>query len=200
MQRIFVIFALVASMALFSAGCGSMKSMLSDPAWSENYALKGECTVEQMIDGSMYTAGETRPAEYKKGEEVDDSRFSEVTLTLKEPKDIRKIVLRRRSEDSVPVDLDILVMEDGDWKTLKTLRGQVGVDSERGNDIDIRVKVVTDQIKIRAQRATRTAKGKIAISTRDSSGRRTAQIDRILRQPIKIAEFEVYGLMLGEGT
>jgi len=200
MQRIFVAITLVSLLVISAVGCSSMSSMLSEPDWSENYVLEAECDLPELNDGSMYTTAKMHPPEYIKGERPDDSRFSDAIVTLKEPKDIRKIVLRRRSEDVAAVDVDILIMKNGDWKEVKQVRGEIGVDSERGNDIDISLKVVADKIRIRAQRATRTSKGKMAISSTDSSGRRGAQMERILREPIKLAEIEMYGLKIQEGS
>ena len=191
MQRVFVATFLASLLALFAAGCASMSSMLAEPEWSENYALEGECDVPELNDGSMYTTGQTHPPEYVRGEQVDDSRFSDAIVTFREPKDIRKIVLRRRSEDSVPVDVDILSMADGEWETIKEVRGEVG------DDIDMRIKAVTDKLRVRIQRATRTAKGKVAMSRTTSGTRgrgRGAEMERILREPIKLAEIEIYGL------
>ena len=194
MQRILVAIVLVSVLA---TGCAVVSSMLSDPEWSENYALKGECNVEQMVDGSMYTTGKTQPPEYVKGERADDSRFNDVILTLKEPKDIRRINIRRRSEDTVAMDLDIYAWVDGEWQISKEVRGAVGQDNEKGNDVDIRVKMVTDRVKIRAQRATRTAKGKSALS---KTGVRTTEMERALREPIVFAEIELYGLKESEAV
>jgi hypothetical protein len=171
--------------------------VLKEPEWTENYALAGECDIEQLNDGSMYTTATTHPPEYIRGQQMDDSRFTDTNITLKEPKDIRRIVVRRRSEDSIPVDLDILAMLNGELQTIKEVRGAVK------EDIDVRVKVVTDQFRIRAQRATRTAGGKVAItkSTSSSGGRaRAAEMDRVLREPPKFAEIELYGFKLEEGS
>ena len=201
MQRVFVAITLVSLLVISAVGCSSMSSMLSEPEWSENYVLKGECDLPELNDGSMYTTAKMHPPEYIKGERADDSRFSDAIVTLKEPKDIRRIVLRRRSEDVAAVDIDILVMEGDDWKEVKQVRGEVGIDSERGNDIDIRLKVVADKIRIRAQRATRTAKGKSAVSSAGTSGgRRGAQMERVLREPIKLAEIEMYGIKEEAGS
>jgi HSP20 family molecular chaperone IbpA len=174
---------------VFALGCGGISSMLKEPEWTENYALAGECDIEQFNDGSMYTTATTHPPEYIRGQQMDDSRFTDTNITLKEPKDIRRIVVRRRSEDSIPVDLDILAMVNGELQIIKEVRGVVK------DDIDVRVKVVTDQFRIRAQRATRTAGGKVAI-TKSTSARgraRTADMDRVLREPPKFAEIELYG-------
>jgi hypothetical protein len=196
MQRAFVIIIFSTLIALFVTACGGMKSVLSDPEWSENYSFQADCDVPKMIDGSMYTAEEARRAEYIKGQPADDSRFTNVTITFREPKDIKRILVRRRTEDSAPLDLDILAMEDGEWKTVKKVRGEIGTDNERGNDIDIRLSVVTDKIRVRVQRASRTASGKLGITVRGgASGRaRSAELERILRQPVKLAEIEIYGV------
>jgi hypothetical protein len=169
-----------------------MKSVFGDPEWSENYALEGESDIEQLNDGSMYTTGKTHPPEYVRGKKTDDSRFTDAIITFKEPKDVRKIVLRRRSEDSVAVDIDVVVMADGEWQTIKEVRGEID------DDIVVRVKTVTDKLRIRVQRATRTAKGKTAIAKSAGGGTRgrgrTAAVERLLREPVTLAEIEVYGL------
>ena len=198
MQRFSPATAVLLPLLVVSAlGCGAISSMLKEPEWTENYALAGECDIEQLNDGSMYTTAATHPAEYIRGQQMDDSRFTDTNITLKEPKDIRRIVVRRRSEDSVPVDLDILAMLNGELEIIKEVRGAVK------DDIDVRVKVVTDQFRIRAQRATRTAGGKVAITKSTSSTRgraRTADMDRVLREPPKFAEIELYGFKSEEGS
>jgi hypothetical protein len=198
MQRFFPVAAvLLPLLAVFAVGCGGVSSMLKEPEWTENYALAGECDIEQLNDGSMYTTATTHPPEYIRGEQMDDSRFTDANITLKEPKDIRRIVVRRRSEDSVPVDLDILAMINGELQIVKEVRGEIK------DDIEIRVKVDTDQLRIRAQRATRTAGGKAAITKSTSSTRgraRTAEMDRVLREPPKFAEIELYGFKSEEGS
>ena len=187
MQRICIAIVLTTLLALLSTGC----AMLAQPDWSENYALEGECDVEQLSDGSMYTTGETHMPEYIRGQRADDSRFSDAILTFKEPKTIKKIVIRRRPEDSVAVDINVLAMINGDWKMVKQARGEIK------DDINIMVSTTTDKLKIRAQRATRTAKGKsgIARSAGGGSGRgRRTQVERVLREPLRFAEIEIYGL------
>ena len=186
MQRVSVAGVLIPLLIVLAAGC----AMLASPEWSDNYALEAECSVPEMIDGSMYSSGQTQPPEYIKGERADDSRFMDVILTLKEPKDLRKILIRRRSEDNVPVDVNIFAMVNDEWKLVS--------DSTRGadkDDIDIPVRVATGKVKIRTQRATRTAGGKSAIGrTADTGVGRRRQVETILRQPVKYAEVEVYGL------
>jgi hypothetical protein len=198
MQRFSPVAAvLLPLLVVFALGCGAISSMLKEPEWTENYALAGECDIEQLNDGSMYTTATTHPPEYIRGQQMDDSRFTDANITLKEPTDIRRIVVRRRSEDSIPVDLDILAMLNGELQTVKEVRGEIK------DDIDIRVKVVTDQLRIRAQRATRTAGGKAAITKSKSSatGRaRSAEMDRVLREPPKFAEIELYGFKSEEGS
>jgi hypothetical protein len=192
MQRFVVFTVLLSLLALFAAGCAVMKSALAEPEWSKNYALEGECDIPQLNDGSMYTTGKTHPPEYVRGERPDDSRFSDAIITFKEPKDIRKIVIRRRPEDSVPLDVDIVVMKDDEWQTVKEARGEIG------DDVDVRLKIVADKLRIRIQRATRTDKGKAAIAKSSGGGTRgrgrQAELERLLRQPVKLAEIEVYGL------
>jgi len=197
MKRVFVAIVFVPLLALLAMGCSLMKSALSEPEWSGNYALEGECDIPQLNDGSMYTTAQTHPPEYVRGEQMDDSRFSDAIITFKEPKDVRRIVLRRRSEDSVPVDVDIVVMAGDEWQTIKEARGEVG------DNVDIRLKVVADKLRIRVQRATRTAKGKAAIAKSSSGGEtmgrgRAAELERLLREPVKLAEIEVYGLKAKE--
>lgn len=194
MQRIFAAIVLAGLLVIVAAGC----SMLAEPGYSENYAIRAECTVPEMIDGSMRTAGKTHPAEYERGGAVDDSRYNEATVTLKEPKTIRKIVVRRRPDEVVSVDINIEAMIDGEWEIIKEVR------SAEDQDIDILVKTFTDQIKIRAQRSTRTSKGKsgVAQAAKGQVGGRTRAQDvtRLLREPIMIAEIEIYGLAPKEGS
>jgi len=187
MRLISVSIVLVALLGLFLAGCGGLSSMLAEPEWSENYALEAECDVPEMNDGSMYTKGETHPPEYVRGQPVDDSRFSDVIVTFKEPKDIRKIILRRREDYAVAVDVNIMAMSNDKWELVKEMRGVVD------NDVNIMVRTVTDKLKIRAQMATRTAKGKSGVAKAQNVTSRT-EVSRILREPIKIGEIEIYGL------
>jgi hypothetical protein len=190
MQRVCVAVVLASLLIVFAAGCGSMSSMLAEPEWSDNFALEAESSVPEMIDGSMYSSGQTEPAVYVRGERADDSRFMDVVLTFKDVKEIRKLTLRRRSEDVVPVDVNVFAMIKDEWKMVS--------DSTRGadkNDINIPVRATTDKIKIRTQRSTRTAGGKSAIGrSGDTGGGRRRQVETILRQPVKYAEVEVYGL------
>ena len=75
MQRISVAGVLFPLLIVFVAGCGSMSSMLAEPEWSENYALEAESSVPELIDGSMYSRGESKPAEHIRGQRADDFRF-----------------------------------------------------------------------------------------------------------------------------
>jgi len=197
MQRVCVVGVLVTLLALLTTGCGSMKSVLADPEWSENYALEADCDVPNLIDGSMYTTGQTILPEHTRGTKAEDSRFTNVTVTLKKPKDIKRVVIRRRSEDSAVLDVDVMAMVDGEWKEVRKIRGEIGNDNASGNDVDIRIKAVTDKVMVKIQRATRTADGKSAIAAAPGSGGgrdRGAQIERLLQQPIKLAEIELYGV------
>ncbi len=187
MQRVYVAGVLVSLLIVFVAGCG----ILAQPEWSENYALEATSTVPEVIDGSMYSSGRALPPEYVRGQRADDSRYTDIILTFKEPKEIRRIVVRRRSEDSTAIDVNVFAMNDDKWKPIS--------DSIRGamkDDIAISVRASTDKIKVRVQRATQTAAGKSSITSGTDRGGRTSrtQIDTILRQPIKFAEVEVYGL------
>ncbi len=185
MQRVSVVGVLVPLLIAFVAGC----AILASPEWSENYALEATLNVPEMNDGSMYSSGKTQPAEYIRGQRADDSRYSDVLITFKEIKDVRKILIRRRSEDNTAVDINIFAMMNDEWKLIS--------DATRGadkDDISILIRAKTDKIKIRSQRATRTAGGKTAISRSGDSGNRRRQIESILREPLKYAEVEVYGL------
>jgi len=189
MQRVYVTFSILSLLALFLTGCG-LTSKLAEPPLSENFATKGTCNVPELIDGSMYTTAKTLQPEYVKGSEQESSRFSEATITFKEPRDIKKVVIKRREEDVVAVDVDLEAMVDGSWKTLKEIRGDVKP------IIEARVDIVTNQFKVKVQRATRTADGKSAISKTGkqggAGGRRGPEIDRILYDPVKLAEIELY--------
>lgn len=197
MRGVLVTIILTALLALLATGCGSMKSVLADPEWSENYSLEARCDVPKLIDGSMYTTAETLRPEHVRGTKADESRFTEVNITFKEPKDIKRVVIRRRSEDTAVLDVDVLAMIDGNWEEVKSVRGELGKDNAAGNDIDIRVKTTTNEIKVRVERAARTADGKsaIAVAPGASSVRdRSAQIERLLQLPVKLAEIELYGV------
>ena len=184
MQRVFVAVVLVSLLIAFASGCG----MLAEPEWSDNYALKAESTVPEMNDGSMYSSGKTKMAEYVKGARADDSRFNDVVFTFKEPKPLRKVILRRRPEDTVAVDVNIFAMVDGEWKLISDVtRGEVT------DDVSISIRTTTDKLKIRTQRATRT-KGKSAVTRGADSGGKRQQMERVLREPLKFAEIEIYGL------
>ena len=184
MQRVFVAVVLVALLMAFVAGCG----MLAEPEWSENYALGAQSNVPNVIDGSMYSSGETQTAEYVKGERADDSRFNDIILTFKEPKLLRRVILRRRTEDNVAIDVNVFAMMDDEWVQISdTTRGEVS------DDVAINIRTTTDQLKLRVQRAIRS-KGKSAmVASSDSTGRRR-NMERVLRQPVKFAEVEVYGV------
>lgn len=186
MQRVSVAGVLVPLLIVFVAGCG----MLAAPEWSDNYALEATSSVPEVNDGTMYSSGKTQPAKYIKGVRPDDSRFTDVILTFKEPKELRKVVVRRRSEDNVAVDINVFAMIKDEWTLIS--------DSTRGeikDDINIGIRAHTDKLKIRSQRAIRTAKGKTAIAkSADRGAGRRRQVETILRQPLKYAEIEVYGI------
>lgn len=180
--------------AIFIAGCAT----LAEPKWER---LDVTSDVEQFTDGSMYTTAQTKLPEYVKGEKIDDSRFTEAYVSLKSPQDVKRIVIRRRTEDTVATDLNIYVWVDNEWRLVKEIRGN------DKSDIEIVINTVkTDKIKIRAQRALRTATGKSAVQQSGGaarSGRRIAgqagagEAERILREPLKFAEIEVYGIASG---
>jgi len=191
MQRISVAGVLIPLLIVFAAGCGSISSMLAEPELSENFALEAECNVPELVDGSMYSRGNAKPAEYIRGQRADDSRFTDILVTFKEPKEIRRVVLRRRSEDSTALDVNIFVMKNDEWKMIHDLtRG------EMDDDLKISVRTNTDKLKIRVQRASRTSKGKSSVTSGTSRSGRSSrtQVETILREPIKFAEVEVYGL------
>ena len=191
MQRISVAGVLFPLLIVFAAGCGTISSMLAEPEWSENYALEAESNVPQLVDGSMYSRGDAKPAEHIRGRRADDSRYTDIILTFKEPKDIKRIVLRRRPEDSTAVDVNVFAMVNDEWKQVHDLtRGEVD------DDIKISLRTTTNKLKIRVQRASRTAKGKSSVTSGTNRGGRTSrtQIESILREPIKFAEVEIYGL------
>jgi hypothetical protein len=190
MKRFAYILAFLFVLALIVSGC----SMLAEPTWSK---LEVTSDVEQFTDGSMYTTAQTQIPEYVKGEAKDDSRFTDAAVSLKTPQDIRRILIKRRTEDTVPVDLDVYVLSGEDWKLVKEIRG------DEKSDIDIKISSIeASKIKIRAQRAARTAAGKSAIATsgakqgnkRATGGGGNVEAERILREPLKFAEIEVYGL------
>ena len=191
MQRIFAAIVLATLLAVVTAGC----SMLAEPGYSENYAIKSKSTIPEMIDGSLRTAGKMQRPEYVRGAAADDSRYNDAIITLKEPKEIRKIVVRRRADEVVSVDINVEAMIDDEWKVIKQVRG---MDKQ---DISILVKTVTDKIKVRAQRASRTGKGKSGIAQAargQRGGGRRQDMSRLLREPVMIAEIEVYGLATKE--
>lgn len=188
MQRIFAATILATLLAVVASGC----AILADPDYSENYSLKAKCDVPEMIDGSIRTAGKLQRAKYVRGQPPDDSRYNDAIITIREPKDIRKIIVRRRTNEAIALDINVFAMIDGKWKLISEVRG-----AEK-QDINIFVRTVTDKIKLRAQRATRTSKGKSGIA--QASGRsgggggRQQELSRLLREPAMIAEIEIYGL------
>jgi len=189
-QRVYL-FASLFVLALFIAGCAS----LAEPQWAKLDVISD---IEQFTDGSMYTEGQTQNPEYVKGEKLDDSRFTEAYVSLKSPQDIKRIVVRRRAESTVATDLNVFVMLNNEWELVKEIRG------DEKSEIDVRINTVkTNKIKIRAQRSLRTASGKSAVqqggAANKQGGRRAGQAgageaERILREPLKFAEIEVYGL------
>jgi hypothetical protein len=195
MKRFVYTLTFLLALTLIVSGC----SKLAEPNWSK---LEVDSDAEQFTDGSMYTAAQTQIPEYVKGETKDDSRFTDAIVSLKKPQDIRRILIRRRAEDAVPVDLNVFIMsgkEGEDWKLVKEIRGE--------EKVDIDVKLSSTQaakIKIKAQRASRTASGKSAIASKPNAagGKQGAkrstggslEADRVLREPVKFAEIEVYGI------
>jgi len=196
MRRLTYTLAFLFTLTLIVSGC----SKLAEPTWAK---LDVTSDVEQFTDNSMYTTAQTQIPEYVKGETKDDSRFTDAVVSLKKPQDIRRILIRRRSEDSVPIDLNVYVLsgkEGEDWKLVKEIRG------EEKTDVDIKLSsILAAKIKIRAQRASRTASGKSGIAAKPNAAgggnqavRRTTggslEADRVLREPVKLAEIEVYGI------
>ncbi len=194
MKRGLYSLASVLVFTIFIMGC----AMLAEPQWTK---LEVTSDVEQFTDGSMYTTAQTKLPEHVKGEKIDDSRFTEAYVSLKSPQDVKRILIRRRAEDTVATDLNIYVMVNNEWTLVKEIRGN------DKSDIDVRINTVkTDKIKIRAQRALRTATGKSAVQQAGGGargGRRVAgqagagEAERILREPLKFAEIEVYGIASG---
>jgi hypothetical protein len=193
MKQHVYLFASLFILVLFIAGCAS----LAEPKWAK---LDVTSDIEQFTDGSMYTTGQTQNPEYVKGEKLDDSRFTEAYVSLKSVQDVKRIVVRRRTEDTAATDLNVFAMVNKEWEPVKEIRG------DEKSDIDIRINTVkTDKIKIRAQRSLRTASGKSAVqqgggaAANKQGGRRAGQAgageaERVLREPLKFAEIEVYGL------
>jgi hypothetical protein len=190
-QRVYL-FASLLALVLFIAGCAS----LAEPQWAK---LDVTSDIEQFTDGSMYTTGQTQNPEYVKGEKLDDSRFTEAYVSLKSPQDIKRILIRRRAEDAVATDLNIFAMVNKEWQPVKEVRG------DEKAEIDVRVNTVkTDKIKIRAQRSLKTSTGKSAVqqgggANKQGGARRAGQAgageaERVLREPLKFAEIEVYGI------
>jgi len=193
-RRICLAIGLLALLSYVFAGC----SMLAEPKMAK-YEITSD--LEQFTDGSMYTTAQTQIPEYVKGQKMEDSRFTEAIVKLKSAQEVRKVVIRRRTEDAVAVDINLFAMSGDQWKLMKEIRGEVK------SDIEMKVSPIsTDKIKIEAQRATRTADGKSAVSTTTgkSSSKRGAggggEVDRILREPLKFAEIEVYGLLQAEAA
>ena len=192
MKRCAYTLAFLLVLTLFVAGC----AVLAEPKWSK---LEVNSDVEQFTDGSMYTSAQTQIPEYVKGEARDDSRYTDAIVSLKSPQAIKRILIRRNSEDTVPVDINLFAFMNDNWKLLKEIRG------EEKSEIDIRLSTIeTSKIKIKAQRATRTATGKSAVvqsGGEKKTGKRAGaggavEADRILREPLKFAEIEVYGIAL----
>jgi len=136
--------------------------------------------------------------EYIKGEARDDSRFRDAVVSLKSVQPVKRVLIKRRTEDTVVVDIDLYAMINSEWQIVKELRGI------ETTDIDIKINTTnTDKIKIRVQRATRTASGKSAVVSQPQAGgagggRKVGNdpgaAERILREPVKFAEIEVYGI------
>lgn len=190
MKRIFYAFASLFVLTIVLAGCAALK----EPNWAK---LEVTSEVEQFTDGNMYTTAQTQIPEYVKGEARDDSRFTDAIVSLKTMQDVKRIVIRRRAEDTVPVDLDVYAMINEEWKILKEIRG------EEKSDIDVKINSTeTNKIKIRAQRATRTSSGKSSVTAQAQTGAKQGAkrsndpgaAERMLREPLKFAEIEVYGL------
>ena len=191
MKQHVYLFASLFILVLFMAGCAS----LAEPQWAK---LDVTSDIEQFTDGSMYTSGQTQNPEYVKGEKLDNSRFTEAYVSLKSVQDVKRIIVRRGTEDTVPTDLNVFAMVNKEWEPVKEIRG------DEKSDIDVRINTVkTDKIKIRAQRSLKTSTGKSAVQQGGGAkqgGRRAAgqagagEAERVLREPLKFAEIEVYGL------
>ncbi|MEK7397502.1 MAG: hypothetical protein AAB116_11260 [Candidatus Poribacteria bacterium] len=103
MKQHVYLFASLFILVLFIAGCAS----LAEPQWAK---LDVTSDIEQFTDGSMYTTGQTQNPEYVKGEKIDNSRFTEAYVSLKSPQDVKRIIVRRRTEDTAATDLNVFAM------------------------------------------------------------------------------------------
>ncbi|HGJ65786.1 TPA: hypothetical protein ENS27_10390 [bacterium] len=191
MKRIIYSLISLIAITLILSGC----AVLKEPTWTK---LEVTSEVEQFTDGSMYTTAEAQMPEYIKGEARDDSRFRDAVVSLKSVQPVKRVLIKRRTEDTVVVDIDLYAMINSEWQIVKELRGI------ETTDIDIKINTTnTDKIKIRVQRATRTASGKSAVVSQPQAGgagggRKVGNdpgaAERILREPVKFAEIEVYGI------
>jgi hypothetical protein len=108
--------------------------------WSENYALGDgvQCTVPEMIDGNVGTVG--KPIAHSEGNALFP--YAEVEIVLPEKKAINRIVIYNRGLKTFKI---LAPIGEGDnWQIVKRVR------KNTKEDVDIRMSVVTDRIKIRA--------------------------------------------------
>jgi len=180
----------VVFLALFAfvlTGCGPLKNLLTTPGeWSENYALDlhgGRATSPEMNDGTAYSGAKTKPLPGS----LDDrhwhekEKFTQATVTLKEPKRINKIKILSKDLDVVLGGMEAIVEyvdEKGNWKELKEYKRDIP------KNIVVLTDIFTDKVRLRVRRPSGlfspggTAAGGAAMKDK---GERT------------ITEFELYG-------
>ena len=186
MKKTVVFLALFAFMLV---GCGPIKNILTTPGErSENYALDlhgGRATCPEMNDGTKYTGAKTKPLPMA----VDDKnwrekeKFTQATVTLKEPKRINRVNIFSKDLDVVLGGMEVIVEyvdEDGNWKEIKRYNRE----KEIPKNIVISTNVFTDKVRIRIHRPSGLFSGgggATGGAAMKDKGERT------------ITEFELYG-------
>lgn len=172
-------------------GCGVLKSVkdffVIPGEWSDNYALDlhgGRAECSEWIDGSNYTGAKTKPLPIGKEDKNwrEKEKYTQATVTLKEPKRINKIKILSRDLNNVLGGMEAIVEymdEKGNWQILKEY-------DERNipKNIIVGTDIFTDKVRLKLHRPSAMFSGGGGAgggAALDDKGERT------------ITEFELYG-------
>ena len=153
MKKTVVFLALFAAVLL--AGCGLAKNLLTTPGeWSQNYALDlngGRATSPEMNDGSTYTGAKTKPLPSALDDKFwqEKEKWTQATVTLKEPKRINKIKIMSKDLNVVLGGMEAIVEyadKDGNWKVLREYKREIP------KNIIINTDIFTDKLRLRVRR------------------------------------------------
>ena len=151
MKKLLVFLALL---AFVLTGCSALKNLLMTTGeLSENYALEingGKATSPQMNDGSLYTGDKTKPlAAVRDKYWQEKEKFSQATITLREPKRINKIKIFSEDLDVVLGGMKAIVEyldKNGKWKVIREYKTDIP------KNIIVNTNIITDNVRLWVRR------------------------------------------------